>query len=441
MIWLRAIRRRILDVLLTVVAVLGGLGVVVTVIDHVVNRRGLTLILGYYAAAFVIELCLLFARRMDDQLRAGLLVWLLYVFALFTFYTGWLGGSGRVFLMALVALAAVLIGPRTGLGMAVLSVATYFVFGLLYNRGVLVYPHAPLFSQAVIVLTEGLGLMLAVGMVAISLWYMKAALDAADQAFRQTQVARQQVLEQAGQLNEANRLLAERTANLEAANRELEAFSYSVSHDLRAPLRAIDSFTRLLVSDYADGLDAQGQQFLARILANASQMNRLIDDLLLLSRLGRKPFERQAVDMTALAQAVVAELAPAYPSELLEVTVGELPLCQADPALARQVLVNLVDNALKYSSKRSPARVEIGWAAQDGQGAYYVRDNGVGFDMAYADKLFGLFQRLHGMSEFPGTGVGLAIVHKLVQRHGGRVWAAAAPDAGATFYFTLQEQA
>lgn len=224
----------------------------------------------------------------------------------------------------------------------------------------------------------------------------------------------------------------ERTAQLQEANHELESFSYSVSHDLRAPLRGIDGFTRLLVEEYAPQLDETGQRYLHRVRANAQRMGKLIDDLLEFSRLSRHPLRTQRVDPAMLARHVWEELKP-DDGRRVELVLGLLPACAADPALLRQVWLNLLSNALKYSSKRTPARVEVGWTGQ----AYFVRDNGAGFEMRYADKLFGVFQRLHNLEEFEGTGVGLAIVHRIIQRHGGRIWAEAQVDQGATFYFTL----
>lgn len=235
--------------------------------------------------------------------------------------------------------------------------------------------------------------------------------------------------------NDLEQRVLERTAQLQAANEELEAFSYSVSHDLRAPLRGIDGFSRLLLEEYAPQLEAEGHRYLSRIRENAQGMGRLIDHLLHFSRLGRQPIAKQMVNMTALAQQALAELRPAVDGRQVELILADLPAGWADPTLLRQVFVNLLGNAFKYSHQRTPARIEVGWR----EGAYYVRDNGVGFDMRYVAKLFGVFQRLHHADEFEGTGVGLANVKRIIERHGGRIWAEAAPDQGATFYFTLAD--
>ena len=222
----------------------------------------------------------------------------------------------------------------------------------------------------------------------------------------------------------------ERTALLNATNRELEAFTYSVSHDLRAPLRAVDGYARMLEEDYAERLDDEGRRLLAVVRDSSRRMGRLIDDLLGFARLGRQVPAKHSLDMTALAREVGAEVGG-------PIEVAALPSTTADRALLRQVWVNLIGNAVKYSSKRPAPRVEVGGREEAGECVYWVRDNGAGFDMRYAAKLFGVFQRLHREDEFPGTGVGLAIVERIVARHGGRVWAEGRPDDGACFYFAL----
>lgn len=230
--------------------------------------------------------------------------------------------------------------------------------------------------------------------------------------------------------------VAERTAALERANGELESFSYSVSHDLRAPLRALNGYASILVAEEADKLTPDGRAYLNRIARNAVRMGELIDDLLQFSRIGRDDMRCEQVSLAELAQSVADELRETYPAS--RVTVGALPIVSADAAMLRQVFANLIGNALKFSSKRSDPSIEVGVAEHGGQQAVFVRDNGEGFDMRYAGKLFGVFQRMHKESEFPGTGVGLAIVKRIVERHNGKIWAEAASGAGASFYFTLQ---
>jgi signal transduction histidine kinase len=239
------------------------------------------------------------------------------------------------------------------------------------------------------------------------------------------------------QLHEANAELSRLASELKQSNKELESFSYSVSHDLRAPLRAIDGFSQAVLEDYATSLPADGQRLLATIRQNTNRMGRLIDDLLSFSRLGRKELEMVPVDLTALAEAVARELRKAEPERRVEVTVAALPSVQGDYSLLRQVLTNLIGNAFKFTRHRPEARVEIGSRSEGGETAFYVRDNGTGFDVRYAGKLFGVFQRLHRDDEFEGTGVGLALVQRIIHRHGGRVWAEGRVDEGATFSFTL----
>jgi PAS domain S-box-containing protein len=234
--------------------------------------------------------------------------------------------------------------------------------------------------------------------------------------------------------------VTERTAQLEFANKELEAFSYSISHDLRAPLRAIDGFSQAMIEDYGTLLPEEGQEYLETIRKGAQQMGHLIDDLLTFSRLSRSPLSKGPVDVESLVMGSLQELKALQKGRELDIRRGDLPACWGDAALLKQVWINLLSNALKYTLKKSAAVIEIGGAMKDGETVYYVRDNGTGFDMRYASKLFGVFQRLHRAEDFEGTGVGLAIVQRIVHRHGGRIWADAAIDQGATFHFTLAPQ-
>jgi signal transduction histidine kinase len=238
--------------------------------------------------------------------------------------------------------------------------------------------------------------------------------------------------------------VAGRTAELEASNRDLEAFSYSVSHDLRSPLRGIDGFSRLVLEENQEGLSSEQTRRLGLIRAGAQQMGNLIDDLLSFSRLGRVELKKRRVNTVGVVNEVIAELKQEFPNQQTEFVVQNIPPCYADPVLVKQVLRNLLGNAVKFSGTRPSARVEIGSIAgtsttRPRMATYFVKDNGVGFDMRYSDKLFGVFQRLHRMEDFPGTGVGLALVRRIVERHGGKVWAEGALDAGATFYMTLED--
>jgi hypothetical protein len=236
---------------------------------------------------------------------------------------------------------------------------------------------------------------------------------------------------------ELERHVRERTAELEAANRELEAFSYSVSHDLRAPLRAISAFSHLLVEEHSAQMSEEGQRLLNRVTANTERMEQLIEDLLRFSRLGRQPLSKHSVNMSTLVRESLEELRKEQGHREIEVQVGDLPDCTGDPSLLKQVIVNLLSNAFKYTRDRERTVIEVACGQQEGEPVYVVRDNGVGFDMRYAGKLFGVFQRMHSAEEFEGTGVGLSIVQRIIQRHGGRIWAEAEVGKGAMFSFTL----
>jgi signal transduction histidine kinase len=241
--------------------------------------------------------------------------------------------------------------------------------------------------------------------------------------------------------NELETRVQERTAELRQVNQELEAFSYSVSHDLRRPLRTVAGYTDILMSDHAGELSGDARKLLTTTRDSALQMNQLIEALLSLSRIEREPLAPRPVNLTALARQTLAELHVEQQDRRMDIRVADLPGCVGDPALLRQALVNLLSNAMKYTRNRPVAVIEIGFKTEDSETVYYVRDNGAGFDMQYADKLFGVFQRLHSAEQFSGTGVGLSIVRRIIHRHGGRIWAEAAVDQGATFYFTLPRPA
>ncbi len=237
--------------------------------------------------------------------------------------------------------------------------------------------------------------------------------------------------------HELEKKVIERTAQLENVNKELEAFSYSVSHDLRTPLRAVNGYAIMLKEDYEEKLDAEGHRIIRNIISNAKMMGQLIDDLLAFSRLGKKELKRSRIDMQSVVKTVVNELLQHEPENKYSAQIAALPAIDADEVMIKQAFINLVGNAIKYSSKKKAPEIEIGFIEQETKIIYYVKDNGAGFDMAYADKLFGVFQRLHSQEEFEGSGVGLALVKRIIEKHTGEIWAEGVENTGATFYFSL----
>ncbi len=247
-------------------------------------------------------------------------------------------------------------------------------------------------------------------------------------------VESQRLRRENAQLLERDRRKSEELA---AAYQDLESFSYSISHDLRAPLRSIDGFAQILADDFADKLGEEGHRIIRVIRDGSRKMDQLIVGLLEFSRAGRKPLDLDLVDMTLLADAAAAEMKVLYAGANPLIEIGELPAVAGDATVLRQVWCNLIGNALKYSAKRSPPRIKISGRIDNGEAVFQVEDNGAGFDMRYADKLFGVFQRLHRAEDFPGSGVGLAIVQRIISRHGGRIWAQGTLDVGACFQFAL----
>jgi signal transduction histidine kinase len=268
--------------------------------------------------------------------------------------------------------------------------------------------------------------------------FRSAALESSNVQLQQQAYEREKAAAEIQRLNvQLEQRVTERTIELERANKELEAFSYSVSHDLRTPLRAIDGFSQALLEDCAERLDDAGRDYLARVRAGAQRMGQLIDDLLKLARVSRAELHPDVIDLSGIAKKIVDELHENNPPRSVSINITSGMSIQGDAQLLRIALENLFNNAWKYTGKRAEARIEFGMRAHNGEACYFIADNGAGFDMAYASKLFGAFQRLHDAKEFPGTGVGLATVQRIIHRHGGRIWAEAAIDQGSVFYFTL----
>lgn len=285
------------------------------------------------------------------------------------------------------------------------------------------------------VLTESFNAMLA------EVERRDAELKSSNERLASEVAERKQAEEEILRLNvELEERVRQRTAQFEVANQELEAFCYSVSHDLRAPLRGIHGFSQALVQEFPADLSAAAHHFLSRILASAERMEQLIEDLLNLSRVSRGELARRRVDLGDLARQIVGTLLSVDPARQVEVSIWDGMIAEADPRLIRTALENLLGNAWKFTSKTDHARIEVGSLREAGRQVFYVRDNGAGFDMTYADKLFGAFQRLHRVTDFPGTGIGLATVERIIHRHGGKIWADAQENLGAAFYFTLARE-
>jgi signal transduction histidine kinase len=411
-------REHVLSIILFVVVVLGSVVAVPSILLALRERLWDVAIVDIVALAWVVILWR--GRSFSYRLRAWNFCALLYLLGLAMLLT--IGQSSQIYLMGFPVMAALLLGMRPALHALALNAATLLAVGYLANADIQISPleSRPFLKWVVITIN----FIFVNALITLSIVLLLKGLE-------KTLARRKQSAEELRRLNVTlEKTVAERT-------RELEAFSYSVAHDLRAPLRAIDGYSQLVLSDNADKLDAESTAYLQRMRVASQRLGDLIDDLLELAQVSRTDLRRKEVDLAQMAAQVAAELRERHPGHEVDFTTPAELRAEADPYLARILFENLIGNAWKYTGKVSPAYIEFGRTEADGRLAYFVRDNGAGFDMAYADKLFKPFQRLHDPREFEGTGIGLSIVHRIVTRHEGRIWAEAKKGEGATFYFTL----
>ena len=411
-------RSHVLSVILFVTVLLGTIVAVPSILLSLREKMWAVAFVDVLALAWVVMLWR--GRGYSYRLRAWQFCALLYLLGLAMLLT--VGQAGQIYLMGFPVMAALLLGQRPAIHALALNAATLLLVGYFTNADMQIsmLESRPLLKWSVITIN----FVFVNALITFSIVLLLRGLEKTLERRRQSEEA-------------LRRLNMNLEKNVAERTRELEAFSYSVAHDLRGPLRAIDGYSQLVLSDNADKLDAESAGYLKRMRAASQRLGDLIDDLLALSKISRTELHRKEVDLAHMAEQVVAELRERHPGREVAFTAPAELKAQADPFLTRILFENLLGNAWKYTGKVSPARIEFGCSPADGPGTYFVRDNGAGFDMAYADKLFKPFHRLHDQNDFEGTGIGLSIVHRIVTRHEGRIWAEAKKGGGATFRFTL----
>ncbi|MBV6475805.1 MAG: Adaptive-response sensory-kinase SasA [Rhodocyclaceae bacterium] len=411
-------RSHVLSVILFVTVLLGTIVAVPSILLSLREKMWAVAFVDVLALAWVVMLWR--GRGYSYRLRAWQFCALLYLLGLAMLLT--VGQAGQIYLMGFPVMAALLLGQWPAIHALALNAATLLLVGYFTNADMQIsmLESRPLLKWTVITIN----FVFVNALITFSIVLLLRGLEKTLERRRQSEEA-------------LRRLNMNLEKNVAERTRELEAFSYSVAHDLRGPLRAIDGYSQLVLSDNADKLDAESAGYLKRMRAASQRLGDLIDDLLALSKISRTELHRKEVDLAHMAEQVVAELRERHPGREVAFTAPAELKAQADPFLTRILFENLLGNAWKYTGKVSPARIEFGCSPADGPGTYFVRDNGAGFDMAYADKLFKPFHRLHDQNDFEGTGIGLSIVHRIVTRHEGRIWAEAKKGGGATFRFTL----
>ena len=334
---------------------------------------------------------------------------------------------------SIIVAAGVLLGARWGFIISILSLASVYAMVWLQMHDLLPPLQVAHTSISRFVMYS-VATLLATVMQYLSAWQWQETCDQLTDELNERKKAEAAVKE----LNESLEIkIAERTAELQEANIALEAFNYSVSHDLQSPMRTVNGYAKILLREYDGQLDDEGRHLLQAMHTNMGRMSQLVRDLLEFSKAGKVALAKESVNMNELVSSIIDEVKMGHGDNNAEIIVHDLDFSVSDSHLIRQVWTNLISNSVKFSGKVSKPLIEIGSLKSKGQSAYYVRDNGAGFDMQYADKLFDPFQRLHSISDFEGTGIGLATVHRIISRHGGKIWAEAKPDEGATFYFTI----